>query len=96
MPPFTTSHKPGLAHSGIVPGTLGKVSPPVFHLVVAAVRAFPEERLSFLGTIQAFLARAQGKHFNSHKPSADEAKALVKQTHRITCAAGRAKSPWMI
>lgn len=74
-----------------MPRVLGKVSPPVFHLAVAAARAFPEERLLFLGTIQALLARAQGKHFNSHKAGADEAKALVKQTHRITGAAGRAK-----
>lgn len=72
-----------------MPGMLGKVSPPVFHLAAAAMRALPEERFLFLGTIQALLARAQGKHFNSHKPSTDEAKALVKQTHGITCAAGR-------
>lgn len=69
---------------------------PSFHLAAAAMRAFPKDRFLFLGTIQSLLARTQGKHFNSHKPGADEAKALVKQTHGFTCAAGRAKHPWMI
>lgn len=80
-------------------GTMRKVSAPVFHLAAAAVRAFPEKASdTFVSWHRPAPAWPEPKEniFNSYKLGADEAKALVKQTHRVMCAAGRSKPPFKL
>lgn len=72
---------------GASPTNWEKLLPGISQHIPAGARAFPQKAsdpfISLLARPSTLLARAQRKHFNSHKFSADETKALVKQTHQV-------------
>lgn len=74
---------------GTSPSSWEKLLPGISQHISAGARAFPQKAsdafIPLLAPPSTVLARAQRKHFNSHKFSADETKALVKQTHQVVC-----------